>query len=117
MSSSPDREIVKAQKLYFCDNGLVNRIARLSSGSIFENAIFNQLKFKGELKYYSQKNGREIDFIINNKEAFEVKETPGENDYKRIKSLSEKLNIKKFNIIGRYTSGTFSDFLWGGFIV
>ena len=38
-----DREIVKAKKVYFCDNGLVDILAENSSGSKFENAFFNQI--------------------------------------------------------------------------
>lgn len=42
-SLNTDREIVKARKVYFLDNGIATQFADLSSGSKFENAIFNQL--------------------------------------------------------------------------
>lgn len=74
-SKNPNREIVKAKKLFFCDNGILNRLAKVSGGVLFENAIYNQLHHFGALSYYALKTGHEIDFILNNESAFEVKET------------------------------------------
>ena len=68
-----DREIVKARKVYFCDNGLVEILAENSSGAKFENAVFCQLRQLGDLRYYALKNGREIDFVLDKKIALEVK--------------------------------------------
>src|SRR3990167_3380820 len=42
-TKSVDREIVKSKKLYFCDTGLANILAELSSGVQFENTLFNQI--------------------------------------------------------------------------
>jgi predicted AAA+ superfamily ATPase len=66
-SKNPDREIVKAKKLFFCDNGILSRLAKVSGGVLFENAIYNQLHHFGTLNYYALKTGHEIDFILNNK--------------------------------------------------
>src|SRR5690606_33242275 len=79
LSSSPDREITKARKLYFLDNGIASSVAELGSGSKFENAVFNQLLHRGELAYYQLKNGREIDFVLDKKYALEVKERSEEH--------------------------------------
>jgi predicted AAA+ superfamily ATPase len=114
LSNNPDREIVKAKKLYFTDNGLLNRLARLSSGVVFENAIFNQLKTIGELNYYAQKNGKEIDFILNKQLAVEVKETAVEHDLANMQKLSVNLGIRKNMIISRFPSKTFGNAMWGG---
>lgn len=113
-SRNPDKEIVKAPKLYFNDNGLVNMLAQVSSGVLFENAIFNQLKHHGSLKYYSLKSGREIDFIFNGKTAIEVKETASGQDLLSLRRLSKNLNIKKNILISRYPSPKFNNFVWGG---
>lgn len=113
-SKNLDREIVKAQKLYFCDNGLLDILSDLNSGSKFENAIFNQLRQQGKLQYYSLKNGREIDFVLDEKIGFEVKESPIETDKKKLENLSRNAGLKKCRLIGRHIVPNFSDYIWGG---
>lgn len=113
-SKSADREIVKAQKLYFCDNGIAGFLADLDSGSKFENAIFNQLRNYGEIQYYSLKNGREIDFILDEKIGLEVKESPIETDGKKLTVLAQGAGIKKNRLIGRHQVPNFENYIWGG---
>lgn len=113
-SKNRDREIVKAPKLFICDNGILNQLAEVSSGVQFENAVFNQLKFYGNLQYYSLKTGKEIDFILNENTAIEVKETATQQDKSRLEIFSKGINISKNIIIARYPSPTFNDFVWGG---
>jgi hypothetical protein len=114
LAKNPDREIVKAPKVFINDNGLLNRLAEVSSGMQFENAVFNQLKFYGKLQYYSLKTGKEIDFILNEKTAVEVKETATAQDLSLIKNLSSNLNISNEFIISRFPSPVFRNFVWGG---
>jgi len=111
---NPDREIVKAKKVYFCDNGILNVLAVVSSGVKFENAVFTQLRDKGELSYYAQKNGREIDFILNKETAFEVKETPVDTDEFALKELVRRAGLRKSRLIGRFPVPHFSDYTWAG---
>ena len=114
-SLNTDREIVKARKVYFLDNGIATQFADLSSGSKFENAIFNQLHHYGEVSYYQLKTGQEIDFIIDKKIAFEVKETATEIDYRRMMRLAKNINIEKGFVLGK-NSTTFDNYVWGGMI-
>ncbi len=114
LAKSPDREIVKAPKIFINDNGLLNQLAEVSSGVQFENAVFNQLKFYGKLQYYSLKTGKEIDFILDEKAAIEVKETATTQDISFIKNLSKNINISKNIIISRFPSPTLNNFVWGG---
>ncbi|MEG8990904.1 ATP-binding protein [Ignavibacteria bacterium 4148-Me] len=113
-SKNPDREIVKAPKIFICDNGLLNQLAEVSSGIQFENAVFNQLKFYGDLQYYSLKTGKEIDFILNGNTAIEVKERATVQDKKQLELLAKGINISKKIIVARYPTPTFQDFIWGG---
>lgn len=113
-AKNPDREIVKAPKVFINDNGLLNQLAEVSSGVQFENAVFNQLKFRGELYYYSLKTGKEIDFIIDKKIAVEVKETATKQDLVTLKNLAKNLLINNSFLIGRYPTPNFRDFIWGG---
>ena len=114
-SLNADREIVKARKVYFLDNGIATQFADLSSGSKFENAIFNQLHHFGDLSYYQLKTGPEIDFIIDKKIAFEVKETAHATDYKKMMNLAKNVNIEKGFVLGKNNT-TFDSFVWGGMI-
>nr|WP_295928035.1 ATP-binding protein [uncultured Dyadobacter sp.] len=117
MANSPEREIVKARKVYFLDNGIASRFVELSSGAKFENAVFNQLLHHGEIAYYQLKTGREIDFILDQKQCFEVKETGTEADLKNTQSLAKNLAINESYIVGRHPARVFEGYIWGGFIV
>ncbi len=113
-TKNPDREIVKASKLYFSDSGLVGVLADVNSGAKFENAIFSQLRHFGSLRYFSLKTGREIDYILDKKFALETKETPTETDMTELKHLSNTAGIPNFHIIGRHPSPKFHNYIWGG---
>lgn len=116
-SLNADREIVKAKKVYFCDTGILNYFSNIGSGAIFENAVFLQLKQYDEIKYYSLKSGKEIDFIINNI-AYEAKETPAVNDLESVKIISKPLGIKQSFIVGKHPPAKmFNDFVWAGNIL
>jgi len=115
-SRSPEREIVKARKIYFLDNGIASILADLGSGQKFENAVFNQLLPLGSISYYQLKTGREIDFILDKSTAFEVKETAAETDMRHLKNLAKNLEIERTFVVCRYPGKLFEGFLWGGFI-
>lgn len=116
LTASPDREITKARKIYFLDNGIPSAVGELSSGAKFENAVFNQLLHRGELAYYQLKNGKEIDFILNKHQAFEVKETGVEADLKQVRDLASNLGIDTCYVIGRDPVKQFPAFIWGGYL-
>lgn len=111
---SIDREIVKSKKLYFVDTGLANSLAELSSGAQFENTVFNQVTCQGKLRYYALKTGQEIDFVLDEKTALEVKETPTELDQLGLDRISKTANLSNSRLIGRYRSPIFTNYIWGG---
>ncbi|NCP47027.1 ATPase [Candidatus Collierbacteria bacterium CG1_02_44_10] len=110
------REIVKARKLYFCDTGLANTLAELSSGAQFENTIYNQIVKLGTVQYYALKTGREIDFVLDGRLALEVKETPTDGDLSVLRRLSETAGIKETILVSRNESPLFENYIWGGSI-
>lgn len=117
-SGSIDRAIAKQQKVYLADTGLVNQLAQIDSGDLFENAVALQLKRMGELAYFQLKTGQEIDFIVNKQLAFEVKETPTQSDLKTVQKRAKLLKIEQTQLIGRYPPGNdFSNFIWGACII
>lgn len=117
LTKSIDREIVKSRKLYFCDTGLANSLAQLSSGAQFENTLFNQLSGVGQVDYFSLKTGQEIDFIVDKHYAIEAKETPDAMDLSYLKKIATITGVNEARVIGRYKSPKFSDYTWGGSIV
>lgn len=114
-----DKEISQQKKLYFADTGILNVLSgnKLSSGQIFENTIAAQLKPFQELNYYQRKTGQEIDFILNEETAIEVKETPVEQHKSLLNQRAASIEMKKRILIGRHPSpNKFEDFIWGGSI-
>jgi len=100
-SKSKDIEIRKMPKVYLCDSGLANHFAKLSEGILFENNIFQNLRVKGKVNYYQRKSGLEIDFILDESKALEVKINPRETDLKKLKKASHQLRLKEFKIISK----------------
>lgn len=114
LTNNPDREIVKAQKIYFCDNGIMNILFETSSGVKFENAVFTQLRHIGSLSYYALKTGKEIDFILDKNIALETKESPISSDRETLSKLSAQSGAKIFRLTGRHKVPHFEDYIWGG---
>ncbi|MDY6863250.1 MAG: ATP-binding protein [Thermodesulfobacteriota bacterium] len=100
-SRGKNSEIRKMPKVYVCDTGLANHLAKLDMGRLFENSIFQSLRPKGELNFYQKKSGIEIDFILNKKKAYEVKLSPHESHFKRLKVTAEALDLEEFQIVSK----------------
>lgn len=98
-SPNKDREISGTNKLYLCDTGLLNQLGQISSGSILENAVFNNLKKYGKINYYQKRaSEQEIDFIINQKVAIEVKTIATQGYLDNLATLSTSLHLKEYYV-------------------
>jgi predicted AAA+ superfamily ATPase len=109
------KRIIKAPKLYFCDNGLVSALLNINTldnlenslhlGNIWENFVLSEYFKEGfavgrDIFYFRDTNGVEIDFVIEKKgEIFLVEakhsERPNPNklNFKKIAPLfKEKVN-------------------------
>jgi uncharacterized protein len=104
-STNRDTEIRSQQKVYVCDTGLMNRFARVASGSLFENAAFLALRQRGAVSYYMKKSGVEIDFILNGATAFEIKQKAETKDLSRLKKRAADINITESFIVSRRFCG------------
>jgi hypothetical protein len=96
-----DFEIRRVPKVYLCDSGFANCFVNLDLGRLFENNIFQNLRIKGKLNYYQRKSGVEIDFILNEEEAYEVKLSPQLTDIKRLEKIAKELNLKEYKLISK----------------
>lgn len=101
-----DGEVRGAKKVYFCDNGLLNYLGKVSEGTVFENFVFHNLKKYGNLNYYQRYKGPEVDFILDKKSAFEVKITAVISDINRLHRIADKLKLKDNYLITK----NYSDF-------
>lgn len=99
LSRNVDREISGGKKVYLCDNGVLNNFAKVSDGSLFENSTFLDLKKYGKINYYQKRIGGEIDFIINKNMAIEIKIKGDDSDLKKLKKISETLEIKQYYLV------------------
>ena len=114
-SQNIDRQIAKQPKIYIADTGILQELAQVSSGQVFENAIALQLSAMGSLQFYQKINGAEIDFILDNSIAVEVKETPTANDLKQLDDRKKGINLDNRWLVGRHQPASdFTDFMWGG---
>jgi len=104
-STNRDTEIRSQQKVYVCDTGLMNRFARVASGSLFENAAFLAIRKLGKVSYYMKKSGVEIDFILDGKTAFEIKQKAEKKDLSNLKKRSSDINITENRIVSRRFCG------------
>ncbi len=111
-----DKELTSQPKVYFSDTGVLNKLGKgLSGGQVFENAIANQLARLGKLNYFEKSRSKEIDFVLDEEEAYEVKETPAQHHLNTLKYNAGSVGLSAFHLVGRYPGGAgFNDFIWGG---
>jgi len=95
------QEVSGAKKIYFCDTGILNAFAKISSGAILENAVFQALHKTNALSYYEKRSGGEIDFISDKKIALEVKETGTPTDKHKLSQIALNLKLKENYVISK----------------
>lgn len=99
-SRSRDVEIRGAPKVYCSDSGLASQLAKIEFGRVFENAIFHQLRVRVKtLQYFQKKTGVEIDFVVDGKEAYDVKLKATERDARTLTRLSQELHLKNTHLV------------------
>ena len=98
-SRSLDRKVAGGSKIYFSDNGLLQTITTLNPGQILENTIVNQLSSYGNLSFYNYRNTQEIDCILDQKYALEIKVSGDAHDLIRLQKIASKLKLEHTYII------------------
>ena len=111
-----EKELVKAHKTYFYDNGIRNSILndfslldfRMDLGKLVENCIFWELKknlsIDQRIYFWRKRNQTEIDFVIQiGRELIpiEVKASKSEKIFKNVKAFIDKYNSKRAFILNR----------------
>lgn len=104
LSGSIDRQAAGSKKMFLCDSGIARVLGQISEGQAFEQSVFQNLRGKYKLNYYS-KNGGEVDFILDGKTGLEVKKSATRQD---VANMLKRLNAIKVNV-GYVVSGEFSE--------
>lgn len=111
------RELSYRKKVYLADTGILQQLAQVGSGQVFENAIYLQCMKLANVNYYQKRSGQEVDFVVDEKIAIEVKETPHSGDLAILKSRAAALNLNETQLVGRFPPNDgFQHFTWGGCI-
>ncbi|MBU3979645.1 ATP-binding protein [Patescibacteria group bacterium] len=100
-SRNADREVSGARKIYFCDTGILNILDQISTGAILENAVMRALKNYGKINYYQRRTGVEIDFVLNEKIGFEIKNQASIFDIRKLSKLSQKVRLEESYVISK----------------
>ena len=103
-TKSIDRSVAGGKKVYFSDTGMLNLITKTSPGQLLETAVANQLQHYGKVSYFNKRNTAEIDFILNDELALEVKQKAIEPDLRKLEKLAHHLNIPKYYIVSNTPS-------------
>jgi hypothetical protein len=103
-SGSIDRSVAGGKKVYFSDTGILNLVAKVTEGQLLETAVANQLANWGELSFYNKRNKAEIDFILNKEIAFEVKQKPVEQDFRKLERLASEIGIGRKYVVSNSVS-------------
>ena len=104
-SKSIDKSVAAGKKIYFSDTGILNRVAKVTEGQLFETAVCNQLSHYAHLAYFNKRNTAEIDFILDHETALEVKQKADQNDISKLIKLAGSLGITNcFTISRKFTN-------------
>jgi len=115
-TKSSKRKAISTAKFYLFDIGVRNQLAQIRSiepqsdlyGQAFEHFIFTELRAflsytrnRNKLSYWQAKNGQEVDFIIGDEIAIEVKSAANVQDkhLKGLKALQEERICKKYYLV------------------
>lgn len=96
-----DRSVAGGKKVYFNDTGLLRIIGNVNDSQLFENGAVNQISKYGKVSFYNKRNTEEIDLILDNKTAFEIKLKGVDSDSARLKKVAAKLGISDTYVISK----------------
>lgn len=98
-SGSIDRQAAGSKKLFLCDLGIANALGKVSEGQLLEQSIFQNLRANHKLNFHSKKGSSEIDFIVDNKTAFEVKTSASRQDISTLEKRIENLKLQEHYVV------------------
>lgn len=94
-SASVDRQAAGSRKLFFCDCGIANILGKILQGQLLEQSVFQNLRSFHKLNFYNKDGKNEIDFIVDDKFALEVKISLSRQDISNLKKRAESVGLKE----------------------
>lgn len=109
-SRNARKEITKMPKVFFLDLGLRNFFARnfttfdlrQDKGQVLENAVFRALldtHHRDDVRFWRTSSGKEVDFVVEEKMAIEVKANAGAMKEKNFTAFIEAYPKMEFSIV------------------
>ena len=106
-TGSLDRKVAGGKKVYFCDGGLANKLAKVSWGQLFEQSVFTCLRPFCNLSFYDREGASEIDFVINGRIGLEVKTFAGKRDLINLSNRAFSAGLEEsFVVTYEYCKGS-----------
>ncbi|MEK7497709.1 MAG: ATP-binding protein [Patescibacteria group bacterium] len=105
-SKSIDRQAAGSKKLFLCDSGIANVLGKVSEGQLLEQSVFQNLRSRHNLTFYSKSGINEIDFVADGEMGLEVKVSASRQDIATLKRRAAPTKLKDYFVI----SYQFSDF-------
>lgn len=104
-SSSRNASLYSPRKFYPLDTGLLfNLTGKLNLGAAAETVVFHKLSKKYKKIGYFFENQKEVDFLTDSGEAFEVKYELSKTGWEKLASSLEKIPVGKFKSLTVLTS-------------
>ena len=100
-TTSTDKAVSKAPKVYFCDTGILNSFTKIDEGAVFENAVFNAIKRRGDIRYFQRYSGKELDFVVSGEIGLEAKCRGCGKDLHHAHKISDMLGLKESYVLTR----------------
>lgn len=98
-TASVDRQAAGSKKLFICDAGMANILGKASSGQLFEQSVFQNLRPWHKLRYYSKEGGKEIDLIVDEKVALEVKASSSRQEINHLRRRAMGLGLTEHYVV------------------
>ncbi|MFZ5376371.1 MAG: ATP-binding protein [Patescibacteria group bacterium] len=98
-SPSIDRRTAGTKKLFLCDVGLANILGQISEGQVFEQSVFQNLRISHKLTFYNNQSGGEVDFIVDEKTALEVKTSFSTKDLNLLSIRVRQIKIDNYFLV------------------
>lgn len=96
-----DKTVAGGKKVYFSDTGLLNIIGNVNDAQLLENGVVNQMEKYGKISFYHKRNTEEIDLIVDNKVALEIKSKGVNRDLVKLQKIATKIGIAETFVISK----------------
>ena len=104
-SGSIDRQAAGSKKLFLCESGIANVLGRVSQGQMLEQSVFQNLRMTySKLSFYNKDGASEIDFVVDEKIALEVKTSVSRQDIANLQKRADSIHLSEYYVVSQQFS-------------